>query len=118
MAGAGTISQRHQSKPQQSTPKAVTQQPVDLPAVTTPPIAEDRTPAGKRVEPYRHCPLCWERCKGYGTAYRTDGSTRYYRCSQTLTEHPPCGWTWSAKVTLHSVTIEYKTVNVQTRKAD
>lgn len=109
MEGHGMSKRHEQKQPEVIAPKpvqAVTLKTAEEPVITA-------LNPGRRIEDHRHCPICWERCKGYGTAYSTspNGKT-YYRCNQSLTQFPPCGHTWSAVVTLHSVTIEHKTVRL------
>lgn len=66
---------------------------------------------------YRRCPICWGRRQGVGIAYSTQGMRRYYKCSRTQTDMPPCGHTWTAVVDLSVVRIESRTVEISTRQA-
>ena len=88
-------------------------QPIPQPIVNTvsepPPVAEI-VEQPEHVEGFRRCPVCWERCKGVGLVYSTQGSTRYYKCKRTLTEFPPCGFHWSA--TVNVVRVEYREVTL------
>lgn len=72
-----------------------------------------KTLAGQDMKAHRRCPLCWNRCKGYGTAYSTAPSGRtYYRCVQTLSDEPPCGHTWSCVIQLETIVVEHRVVNL------
>lgn len=64
----------------------------------------------ERIEEFRRCPLCWERCKGVGLVYSTQGRVRYYKCKRTLTDLPPCGHTWTATVDV--VRVEHRVVTL------
>ena len=64
------------------------------------------------IKIHRRCPVCWERCKGVGVSYSTQGRTRYYKCKRTLTDLPPCGHTWSATVQLHVMKVEHRTIEL------
>lgn len=64
----------------------------------------------EHVEQYRRCPLCWERCQGVGCVYSTQGRTRYYKCKRTLTDQPPCGYTWTAIVEV--VRVEHRVITL------
>lgn len=100
MGGRGMANRQQQ----RSTPQ------VKPAVVSTPPIVSLPVEAAKieHVEAYRRCPLCWERCQGVGCVYSTQGRTRYYKCKRTLTEQPPCGFTWTAKVEV--VRVEHRVV--------
>lgn len=79
-----------------------------------------RASAEESVPVYRRCPLCWQRCRGVGISYSTQQvtdcvSTRYYKCARTLTEHPPCGHTWSARVKMEVTKIEHRLVEISKR---
>jgi hypothetical protein len=64
----------------------------------------------KEIEPWRRCPICWDRAGGHGVAYSTQGQVRYYKCSRTKSpEHPPCGHTWTFRFALNIMTLEHKT---------
>ena len=65
---------------------------------------------------YRRCPVCWNGSGGVGNAYTTSGSTRYYKCCQSI--HPdkgPCGHTWTATVRTEIVKVESRTVQLDAR---
>ena len=47
---------------------------------------------------------------GFFQNSNTQGRTRYYKCKRTLTEHPPCGHTWTATVEI--VKVEYRAVTI------
>ena len=64
---------------------------------------------------YRRCKICWDRCRGVGTAYSTQGATRYYKCKSTLTDMPPCGYTWTAEIRSEVVMINHRWVVVDGR---
>jgi hypothetical protein len=67
----------------------------------------------RTIEPYRHCPLCWEGSGGYGDCYSTQGRTRYYKCCQTTNpDAGPCGHTWTVFVKLEVVKIEHRVVTL------
>lgn len=71
------------------------------------------TPAAEReIERHRRCPVCWNGRGGYGVAYSTQGSVRYYKCcrSQKPEGLGPCGHTWSVRVVLSSVMVESRQV--------
>lgn len=95
------------------------QQPRPIPAVVvTPPpiqIPAEVTETAAAVPFYRRCPLCWDRCKGVGVSYSTQGNRRYYRCKRTLTEEPACGHTWTAIVKLEVLRVEHRTVEIAER---
>ena len=96
-------SERHSM--QQIPPKpvpVVTAAPKPAPVATPEPV--------ERIESFRRCPLCWERCKGVGLVYSTQGRTRYYKCKRTLTDLPPCGHTWTA--TVEVVRVEHRVVTL------
>ncbi len=96
------------------TSQTSTPAPTVLPASVDPEPDIVRTPSGRMMEQHRRCPLCWNRCQGYGTSYSTAPNGRtYYKCKQTLsTDHPPCAHTWSVVVSLHSVTVQHRTVRL------
>lgn len=64
------------------------------------------------IESYRRCPICWEGNGGYGTAYSTQGHTRYYKCDKTKTDRGPCGFTWTATVKLEVIRTEHRIVEL------
>ena len=70
---------------------------------------------GEAVPVYRRCPICWGARHGVGTAYSTQGNTRYYKCTSN-TDGPGCGHTWSALVRLEVVKIESRTVELSERQ--
>lgn len=76
----------------------------------------DVTPTTRvpEIEEYRRCPLCWSGRTGYGCAYTTEGQKRYYKCVKCVDQtQSPCGHTWTAIVTLHSVRVEHRTVRLE-----
>lgn len=95
------------------------QQPAQVPQQTPAVVAsaqptESQQPAKlEHIEEFRRCPICWERCKGVGCVYSTQGQTRYYKCKRTQTEHPPCGHTWTARVEV--VRVEHRSVVLNER---
>ena len=64
---------------------------------------------------YRQCKICWDRCRGVGTVYSTQGSTRYYKCRHTLSDMPPCGHTWTAAIRSEVVMISHRWTEVDGR---
>lgn len=67
----------------------------------------------EEIQPWRRCPICWDRAGGHGVAYSTQGQTRYYKCCRSKSpDHPPCGHTWSVRVALNVVTLEHKAVSL------
>lgn len=64
--------------------------------------------SGRRIEPYRQCPLCWNGQRGAGLAYSTHGSTRYYKCQN-------CGHTWTAQVKVEVLKVEHRPVEMNER---
>ncbi len=75
----------------------------------------------RKIEPHRHCPLCWaDGSGGYGTAYSTSPVKTYYRCDQTVDpQKAPCGFTWTVQfsVIVNPVQVSYKTVNLSERRS-
>jgi hypothetical protein len=64
----------------------------------------------EEIQPWRRCPICWDRAGGHGVAYSTQGQVRYYKCCRTRSpEHPPCGHTWTFRFALNIMTLEHKT---------
>ena len=103
----------NRNRPTKSTTSTPDSHKVSIPQSIDPAPVVFRTSAGRVIEDYRRCPICWNGSHGYGSAYSTAPNGRtYYKCNQSLTEFPPCGHTWSVVVTLHSVTIEHKTVRL------
>jgi hypothetical protein len=70
-------------------------------------------PQTRVIEEHRHCPLCWGGHGGYGTAYSTQGQTRYYKCKQATTDKGPCGHTWTVLVKLEVIKVEHRIVSVE-----
>ena len=105
-AGRG-MARKHEQRNPFTQPRPVPAAVVAPPPVV--PILEEFAKT-ERVESYRQCPLCWGRCKGVGLVYSTQGNVRYYKCKRTLTEHPPCGFCWTAKVEI--VKVEYRAVTI------
>lgn len=66
----------------------------------------------REIEAYRRCPVCWNGRGGYGVAYSTQGSVRYYKCCRSRKPEGlgPCGHTWSVRVVLSSVVVESRQV--------
>lgn len=79
------------------------------------PKAEIVVDQSQQIEWFRRCPICWGRCKGVGLAYSKNGSTRYYKCSRTLTEEAPCGHTWTAIVRSEVIRVDHRIVTLETR---
>lgn len=104
MANRGQTEGRGMSKRHQA---AVPPKPV--PAV----IIEQPIAKIEHVEEHRRCPICWDRCKGIGLVYSTQGRTRYYKCKKTQSDLPPCGHTWTATVQI--VRVEHRTVELDGR---
>lgn len=75
----------------------------------------EQIPKQRVIEEYRHCPICWGGNGGYGTAYSTQGRTRYYKCDKTTKPDGtgPCGHTWTATVTLEAIRIEHRVVEIE-----
>ena len=67
----------------------------------------------EHIEEHRRCPICWERCKGIGLVYSTQGRKRYYKCKRTQSDMPPCGHTWTA--TVQVVRVEHRVVDIEGR---
>ena len=88
--------------------KPVTVQPAEIAAASVPPTEQT-------IGKHRQCPLCWDRCKGVGLAYSTQGNRRYYKCKKTLTDHPPCGHSWTAIVQLEVIRVEHRVVSFEER---
>jgi len=76
------------------------------------PRQEPAAPAEREIEAYRRCPVCWNGRGGYGVAYSTQGSVRYYKCckSRNADGLGPCGHTWSVRVVLSSVVVESRQI--------
>ena len=108
MGGDGMSNRRHVAKPVQPAP--VTRS--EAAEIVQPVVSDD---AAASIPIYRRCPICWDRCKGVGTVYTTNGSTRYYKCKRTLTEQPPCGHTWTAIVRTEVIKVESRTVTLTER---
>jgi hypothetical protein len=70
-------------------------------------------PQTRVIEEHRHCPICWSGNGGYGTAYSTQGQTRYYKCNQSTTDKGPCGHTWTVLVKLEVIRVEHRIVSVE-----
>jgi hypothetical protein len=70
-------------------------------------------PRQRVIEDYRHCPICWGGNGGYGTAYSTQGRTRYYKCDKSTTDKGPCGHTWTVLVKLEVIRVEHRVVDVE-----
>ena len=70
-------------------------------------------PQQRVIEEYRQCPLCWGGHGGYGTAYSTQGQTRYYKCNRATTDKGPCGHTWTVVVKLEVIKVEHRVVSVE-----
>ena len=109
------------SKPQRplTTNQTLQQKPIvpvvvdDAPQVQQTGTEPIKSLAGQDLKPHRQCPLCWSRSKGYGTAYSTAPNGRtYYKCDHSLTEHSPCGHTWSVVIGLQAVTITHRVVTL------
>ena len=102
MGGRG-MSKQPEKKQQQlpQVPKAPESQP-----------QPQQEPRQRVIEDYRHCPICWGGNGGYGTAYSTQGRTRYYKCTQTTTDKGPCGHTWSVLVKLEVIRVEHRIVKL------
>ena len=65
---------------------------------------------------FRRCPLCWEGNGGVGNCYTTNGSTRYYKCCQSIKPDGSfCGHTWTAIVRTEVIRVESRTVQTDTR---
>lgn len=94
---------------------APVQPPEESKETPVPGVAE--SPKRERIiEDYRRCPICWNGRGGYGTSYSTKGSTRYYKCDQSVKEgEAPCGFTWTAIVKPETVRIDYRVVTIQER---
>ena len=75
-------------------------------------------PQVKRViESHRQCPICWDRSKGYGVAYSTQGPVRYYKCCKAdVADASGCGHTWTAIVKVEVVRVEHRTVTTESRR--
>lgn len=95
--------------------KQIPQSPPIVHAVESVPVEKIDKPIEERIEVYRQCPLCWERCKGVGVSYSKQGCTRYYKCKRTLTDEPPCGFTWSAVVRTEVIRVEHRIVTLDER---
>jgi len=111
--GERGMSKQRARQPDITTSQTPLAKPVIFPSVVevSPVIAI--TPAGRIVEEYRHCPVCWHGSGGYGVAYSTQGQTRYYKCCKTTkSDTGPCGHTWTATVTLETIKIEHRIVTL------
>lgn len=95
-----------------------------VPAPEIAPPKGPAPPAAIAAEPdsnipqHRRCPLCWDRCRGVGVSYSTQGATRYYKCKRTLTEHPACAHTWSATVKNEVTTIRHQTAHLNSEQSN
>ena len=90
-------------------PKPVTQRP--QPQLQPVEPAPSR-PVEREIEVHRRCPVCWNGRGGYGVAYSTQGSVRYYKCCRSRLPDGlgPCGHTWSVRVVMSSVVVESRQV--------
>ncbi len=67
----------------------------------------------EKVEERRRCPRCWGARKGIGSAYSTNGRTRYYKCIQSLLEDEDgCGMTWNHVFKTSVVMLDDATIEV------
>ena len=65
---------------------------------------------------FRRCPLCWDGNGGVGNCYTTNGSTRYYKCCQSIKPDGCfCGHTWTALVRTEVIKVESRTVHLDSR---
>lgn len=65
---------------------------------------------------FRRCPLCWDGNGGVGNCYTTNGSTRYYKCCQSINPDGCfCGHTWTALVRTEVIKVESRTVHTDSR---
>lgn len=92
MEGRGMSKKKPEQKPQETPPQE---------------------PKQRVIEDHRRCPLCWGGHGGYGTAYSTQGRTRYYKCNQATTDKGPCGHTWTVLVKLEVIKVEHRIVSVE-----
>jgi len=108
MEGNG-MGKRHATNPQRALQPKAQAKTVEPEVVPDPPVPKTRV-----IEEYRHCPICWGGNGGYGTAYSTNGSTRYYKCTRTTKPDGvgPCGHTWTATVRLEVIKVEHRRVHL------
>lgn len=97
--------QNHFQKTQSTTP-AVPSQPVEI---TPPAPVSEPTDTRRVVELHRQCPICFNgKGNGVGTAYCTQGNTRWYRCDR-------CSHSWKAIIKTEVVSVESRRVDLETR---
>jgi hypothetical protein len=73
--------------------------------------------SAESIPEYRRCPICWNGRGGYGLAYSTQGSTRYYKCKKSTKPEPgPCGHTWTATVRMEVIKIEHREVTIDGKR--
>ena len=90
------------------------------PAGTTGTNGSDLAPSSSKspdsIPWYRRCPVCWEGNGGVGNVYTTNGSTRYYRCCQSIKPgKPACGHTWTALIRTEVIKVESRTIQIDHR---